>query len=269
MVTPDASTTGPGIAPAANATLVSRRVWNERLWSLRVRPDRPPATAFAPGQFVQLGLDAQGDFAKRAYSIASSARELDGYELLVSRVDEGRLTGALWRLEPGARCWLDPRVLGRFTLEDLPRGRDLVMVATGTGVAPYVSMLRTYAGAEGTERRWRRFVLVHGVRLAEDLAGHDELAALAARDETVRYVPIASREPAGGAWGGLRGRVQRVLGPEAGWEVAGTALDPATCDVFLCGNPRMIEELGAALVERGFRPGGARRGGNLHVERYW
>ena len=249
----------------ANAELVSRRGWNERLWSLVVRPDRRPATPFEPGQFAQLGLPVDGVLEKRAYSLASSARDREVYELLISRVDDGRLTGALARLAPGERCWLDERVFGRFTLAEVPRDADLVMVATGTGLAPYLSMLRTYAD----EPRWRRFVLVHGVRLAEDLAYRDELSERAARDERVCYLPVVSREPAGGAWSGLRGRVQRVLEGESCRELAGVALDPKRCHVFLCGNPAMIDEVGAVLVERGFRPGSARRGGNLHVERYW
>ena len=98
------------------------------------------------------------------------------------RVDEGQFTPLLWRLEPSAPLWLDPRVYGRFTLEEIPSDADLLMIGTGTGIAPFVAMLRAYSPGE----RWRRCLLLESARRSEDLGYRSELEALAAREEVLR-----------------------------------------------------------------------------------
>lgn len=255
------------IALDCNATVSARRDLTDGLAILRVRPDGSPVPEFVPGQFVQVGLpcgEGPDRFAKRAYSISSSPADREAFELLVALVPGGRLTPSLFDLDPGDPCWVDPRPLGKFTLEDVPSGKDLVLVATGTGIAPYVSMLRAYARGESLHRpgRWNRCAVVHGVRRAEDLAYAAEIRSFEAEDPSVAYLPIVSREPAGSRWSGARGRVQSVLS-------SGLTLDPATCHVFLCGNPDMIEDVRATLAARGFTYGSPRRGGNVHAERYW
>ena len=261
-----------------NATIESRRDVNERCAILRVRPDAVPIPPFLPGQFVQLGLpelarprlgspaaDAPPRLriAKRSYSIASSALATDHYEFFVALVLEGRLTPELWKLPEGGRCWIDTRPLGSFTLEGVPRECDLVMIATGTGLSPYLSMLRTHVEAPP----WRRFVLLHGVRHAEDLGYRDELEARERDDERFRYVPVVSRDPA--SWTGFAGHVQVVLEPGVFRREAGFALDPGGSHVFLCGNPAMIRDVRAQLEPLGFRPPTASTRGNLHFEKYW
>ncbi len=264
-----------------NATLEERRAVHDGYAILRVRPDALPIPSFLPGQFVQLGLlepapartdagGADGDvgpsrmrIAKRPYSIASSARETDHYELFVVLVSDGRLTPHLWTIAAGGRCWIGDRAHGRFTLEKLPADRDLVMVATGTGLSPYLSMLRTHRG----DPPWRRFVLIHGVRHAADLAYEAELRARAREDERFLYVPVVSRDPE--TWTGMRGHVQVALDAERFRAVAGFPLDPSTCDVFLCGNPGMIGSVRELLSPLGFSPGTDAVPGHLHFERYW
>lgn len=264
-----------------NATLEERRAVHDGYAILRVRPDDLPIPSFLPGQFVQLGLhepapspsDARGTdedagphrmrIAKRSYSIASSARETDHYELFVALVSDGRLTPHLWTIPAGGRCWIGDRAHGRFTLEEVPAGRDLVMVATGTGLSPYLSMLRTHRG----DPPWGRFVLIHGVRHAADLAYEAELRSRAREDERFVYLPVVSRDPE--TWTGLRGHVQVALDAERFRALAGFLLDPSTCDVFLCGNPEMIASVRGLLSPVGFSPGTAEAPGNMHFERYW
>lgn len=255
-----------------NATIAGRHDLNERYALLRVRPDEGPVPPFTPGQFVQLGLprparegedDGRPRLSKRSYSIASSAEDRDGYELFVTLVEEGRLTPELWKLEPGGRCWVGPRALGSFTLDPVPPGKDLVLVATGTGVAPFVSMLRTYARAP----RWRRIALIHGVRSASDFGFRDELTERELADPAFRYLPVASREPEG--WRGIRGRVQPLFDSGRFEPLVGWPLDPEACHVFLCGNPAMIESVRELLLPLGFRAGTQDAAGNLHFERYW
>jgi len=264
--------------PACNATVVERRELSEGLAILRVRPDDAPIPDFLPGQFIQLGLPSGGvesgnaaKLDKRAYSIASSPADKEAFELLIALVPGGRLTPSIWTLREGDACWIDATPLGSFTLEHVPPENDLVLVATGTGIAPYVSMLCSYALGRPLHRagRWNRCVVVHGVRRASDLAYADEIRSLCAADPSLAYHPTLSREPELSHWSGLRGRVQSVLGSELGHPLSDTLLHPERCHVFLCGNPSMIEDVRAMLVERGFTPGSPRRGGNLHTERYW
>jgi len=250
-----------------NGRVLGRAEVGDRLAILRVRPIGAPAPEFVPGQFVRLGAWCAGEdggtrLEKRAYSMASSAADREALEFLIALVDGGRLTPVLWRLGAGDACWIDPQANGSFTLEHVGADKDIVLVATGSGIAPYVSMLRTY-----TSPRWRRCVVVHGVRRVQDLAYREELAGWARGDARVYYLPVVSREP--GAWSGLRGRVQSVLEGGRCRELSGVELDPATCHVFLCGNPSMISDVRALLTARGFVAASPRRGGNLHAERYW
>lgn len=260
-----------------NATLVARDDLNATLSIVRVQPDSGRVPDFQPGQFVRLGLPKPGQpppapgkparvrFTRRAYSIASSPRVTDALEFFVVRIDEGALTPRLWEIPVGGRLWMDHEAKGEFTLDLAPPGADLVMVSTGTGIAPFLSMLRTYRH----ERRWRRFVLINGVRYASDLGYGDELRTIVRGDPTVCYLPMATREPEGSAWTGLRGRVQSVLEPETYQRLVGAALDPTTSHVFLCGNPEMIDAVEALLQARGFITDAHGRKGNIHFERYW
>ena len=264
-------------ASALNATIVHRREIHERLAILRVRPDALPFPVFEPGQFVQLGLIQESPprpgseagaaprlrIAKRPYSIASSPLETDYYEFFLALIEEGRLTPHLWKLGEGGRCFVDSRAVGTFTLRAVPPGTDVAMVATGTGVAPYVSMLRTYRA----DPPWRRAVLIHGARHASELAYDVELEALARSDPRFRYVPVVSRDPE--TWPGVKGHVQVALDPERFAALAGFPLDASSCHVLLCGNPDMIRSARELLLPLGFAAPTATAAGNLHYERYW
>src|SRR5688572_28757553 len=275
-----------------NATIVSRFDANERLVVLRVRHDTEPVPDFVPGQFLKLGLPRAAPdplhaaanvslaapdpkrrvkFDSRAYSIASSPFDKEGFELLIALVAEGRLTPRLWALQAGGRCWLDPKPLGAFTLDGIGRDKHLLLVGTGTGVVPYVSMARSYArGRPGHESgRWRTCTIVHGARIASDLVHLEELNAISKNDPTIRYFPMVTREPGTSAWSGLRGRVGSLIDGNC-WELWGGApLDPRDWHVYLCGNPEMIAELRDRLDPLGFQTGTSEHPGNLHVERYW
>jgi len=264
--------------PAVNATLESHQDLNERYAILRVRPDHRPIPAFTPGQFIQLGLQQPAQprpgeeappgpprmrIAKRTYSIASSPDDRERYEFFLTLVSGGRLTPEIWKIEAGGRCWIDSKALGAFTLDGVPTTKDLVMVATGTGISPYVSMLRTFGG----KKRWNRFVLIHGVRYEADLGYRAELEERAKSDASFRYVPLVSREPE--TWKGLKGRVQTVLEGARLREIAGMELDPASCHVYLCGNPDMVQSVRALLAPKGFDAGTPASPGNVHFEKYW
>ncbi len=265
---------------ATNATLLEREDLTDILSIVRVRPDSGRVPEFHPGQFVRLGVPRglspqEGGrpgsrpgrirYTRRAYSIASSPRVTEWMEFFVVLIEEGQLTPRLWDITPGGRLWMDAEAKGEFALEVAPAEADVVMVSTGTGVAPFMSMLRTYRG----QNRWRRFVLINGVRVAADLGYRAELEQIAQEDPTVIYVPLATREPEGGSWTGLRGRVQTALEPARYERLAGAPLDPAHCHVFLCGNPQMIDDVESLLAQRGFVADSRAGRGNVHFERYW
>lgn len=254
-----------------NATLVRRVDFGDDLCVLRIRPDAG-VPAFEPGQFIKLGLlahDADGqpveELVKRAYSIASSPADQEALELYIVKVREGELTPEVWDLEEGDRLFVEGKVQGEFTLEGVPPDHDLLAIATGTGIAPYVSMLRTYAG----KQRWRRLTVVHGARRQVDLGYREELESYVRRHPDVRYVPILSREPEGSRWQGLRGRVLQVFEPGAYERVTGTPLEASHGEVFLCGNPDMVQTVRKVLEPRGFVLNTRRRKGSIHMERYW
>ncbi len=261
-----------------NATVSEQQLLADGLWIVKVKPDNGEIPQFVPGQYAELGFpqdfldgdsnvpdEAKRKIVRRAYSIASAPNERDGLEFFIVKVDQGLLTPRLYNLKVGDRLWLGPKIKGKFTLEHIPEGQNLIMVSTGTGLAPYVSMLRQY----GANPPWKRFVVIHGVRLAEDLGYREELERAAREDKRIVYIPTVSREPEDSAWQGLRGRVDKVLEPEAFLEVAGFELRPQDCHVFLCGNPDMITGVQKSLESRGFRKHSKRSPGNIHFERYW
>lgn len=250
-----------------NATVVDRRPLHETLFHLWIRPDGGEVAPFEPGQFVSIGrrVDERGKLMRRTYSIGSSARRRDAIELFIVHVEGGEFTSWLREQQAGARLWLSPKASGGFTLAGVPPDKDLVLVSTGTAIAPYLSMYRTYRD----DPPWRRIVIVNGVRFARDLGFRDELEQAAADDPRLVYLPLVTRPAGDPAWAGLRGRVQTVLDPDRYAEIVGERLTPERCHVFLCGNPAMIAELEPELIGRGFTKHTRHTPGTLHLERYW
>lgn len=255
-----------------NATLVDRHDLSQELAVIRVRLDRGSTLSFEPGQYTTIGLPQplgasvkRPKLLQRAYSIASSPDQHDHLEFYVVLVPNGQLTPRLWNVDVGGRLWIGQKAKGHFTLERVPRNKDLVMIGTGTGLAPYMSMLRAYRGQD----RWRRFVVIHGVRLAQDCGYRHELEQAAAQDPTVVYIPTVTREPEDSSWRGMRGRVQTVLEEATYQRLVGAPLVCDRCHVFLCGHGDMIHTVQTMLEAKGFSVATSRTPGNLHVERYW
>ena len=232
---------------------------------MRVEPRGWTLPPFEPGQWATLGLpdpEGEGKFLKRVYSIASAPGQ-PHLEFYIQLVKEGGFTSRLWHLHPGDELWVAPNIAGFFTLEPVPAGADLALISTGTGLAPFVSMLRHCPPG-----RWRRCVVAHGARCVAELGYRDEIVARAAAGDVV-YLPLVTREPPGSGWTGRRGRVQSLLEGEEWARATGAPLDPATWHVFLCGNPEMIDDIDARLKARGFTHHRRTQPGNLHFERYW
>jgi ferredoxin--NADP+ reductase len=252
-----------------NATLVYRQDLNDELSIVRVAYEAGPAPEFIAGQYATLGLpdpaDPQGKLIRRPYSIASSPTVREYLEFIIVRVIEGQLTPVLWTVEQGGKLWMDPKIRGTFTLNHAPADKDMLWICTGTGIGPFMAMLRQYRG----QGRWRRLIIVHGVRRVEDMGYRQELEAAGRQDPDVLYIPLVSRPAPDSGWEGLVGRVQTVFQGDTYERLTGRALSPEDCCPFLCGNPEMVVSMIALLEQRGFREHTKRNPGNIFVERYW
>ena len=274
-------------AELLNAEVVQRIDFTEDLFVLGVRLASQPLAAFKAGQYATLGLprlDAAAAVAptapaggvapapprrpglvKRAYSIASGGDETDCYEFLITVVPDGQLTPRLHRLRRGERIWMDPRVRGTFTLADGGAESDVLMLGTGTGLAPFRAMLRSNAMGQ----RWRRLAIVHGVRQMKDLVYADELLELVRRHASFRYVAAVSREAPTGLPHAVAGRVQAALEPAQAEQRLGFPLDPRSVRVLLCGSPAMINDIKELLAPLGFAASHHDAPGGIFSEKYW
>lgn len=228
-----------------NATLVKRVDDTEDLASFWVRFDNEP-TPFEAGQYMTIGVRIEDKILQRPYSVASSPREAaDGYEMYVRLVPVFRFTTALWRLPVGHRMrMIGPK--GKFMLQPEDE-RTHLFISTGTGIAPFISMMRT-AQIDGAPRR---VVMLNGVSYVHDLGYRPLLEGWQASGEyPVTYIPTVSRpnDPANAGWTGRGGRVEA--------NIAGVCdelgLTPANTIAYICGNPEMIVTAESLLLERGF-----------------
>lgn len=217
------------------------------LWLLWLEPSTP--FTFKPGQYVTIGTDG----IERAYSIVSAPHEKE-LELFLELVPEGDLTPRLYRMTSGDLVSMRPTAKGIFTMD--ARIVNHVMVATVTGVAPYVSILRDYLHRAVSGHR---FFVLQGASYQDEFAYREELEGLVrSRPELIRYVPTVSRpkEPRNHGWDGETGRVHNLLEKHLGhWE-----LSPDDTIVYACGHPGMIEEVKALAKATGYR---------FKEERFW
>ena len=248
-----------------NAEIVELIELHQELRILRIKPDEAVAE-FLPGQYVEIGMYPEGDTSakiiRRQYSIASAPNDPRGFELFIVLVKDGALTSPLWSFKEGSRLWMNPKVKGKFTLEPVEPGKNYIFVATGTGLAPFISMIR----ANTENPPWKQLAIVHGVRHAKDLGYRQELEQFEAENEQFVYIPCVSRDS---DWSGLQGRIPPRLDDGGLEEKLGRKLNPQEDQVLICGNPDMIDDLVKSLQERGFSPHKRKTPGNIHFERYW
>jgi len=236
------------------ARVVENRHWTEALFSLRVEG---PRLAFEAGQFVRIALDIEGERVARPFSFVNPPPDptLEFYGIVVP---EGPLSPRLARLAPGEGLYVAPNPAGFLVLSELPEAESLWLISTGTGIAPFLSILRTAAPWQ----RYRNVVLVHAVRHARELVYRDLIAGL----KNLKYVSLVSRETASGS---LAGRIPAAIGDGRLESAAGLRLAPQSAQVMLCGNPDMLKDTTAALVARGMRKHRRRAPGQITVESFW
>src|SRR3954451_23374855 len=240
-----------------NAKLIRRVDHTDDLATFWVRFDGEP-TPFEPGQYMTIGVYADGKIVQRPYSIASAPATAgtDGYEMYVRLVPIPRFTTLLWRLPVGhAMRMIGPK--GRFMLEPDDE-RAHLFVSTGTGTAPFIAMMRQHL-IDGAPRRT---VLLNGSSYADELGYRDELERWQADGRyPVTYVPTISRpnDPRNAGWTGRVGRAENVI-----LDVCSEfGLQPQSTVVYICGNPDMIINVEERLVGAGFPEP------NVKKELYW
>ena len=239
--------------------VIENRQWTDTLFSLRVEA---PKLAFQAGQFVRIALDVEGQQVARAFSFVNPPEDplLEFYGVIVP---EGPLSPRLARLRVGDALQVASNPAGFLVLREVPEARTLWLLSTGTGIAPFLSILRT----ETPWQRFREVVLVHAARHARELTYRDLISGLQKqRGAALRYVTFVSREAAPGS---LAGRIPAAIGDGRLEAAAGARLSPETSQVLLCGNPDMLKDVTAALVERGLRKHRRRAPGHITVESFW
>jgi ferredoxin--NADP+ reductase len=239
--------------------VLSNEALTKRLYALRLEV---MSLQFEAGQFVRLELDIDGEKVARPYSLVSVPGDPVA-EVFFNTVPGGQLSNALAALEENDHVAVSQPATGFFTLDGTPAARDLWLIATGTGLGPYLSILRT-------GKAWDKFenvVLVHGVPYLEELVYKDVIKSIEAKYlKRFRYITCVSREsnPTG-----LNGRITESLGCGDLERSAGIPISKTTSSVMLCGNHNMISDVKSILAERDMQMHLHHKPGQILTEQYF
>ncbi len=241
-----------------NGQVVENKRWTDNLYSLRVKADMAP---FEAGQFTRLALEIDGEEISRPFSLVNAPDEpvLDFYFI---EVPGGVLSTQLAALQAGDDIWVAPKAAGLLTLKQLAPASKLFLIATGTGLGPFLSIIKT-------QEVWQQFqqvCLVHAVRFAKELSYQDTITDVqASHAEQFHYQPIVSRENSPSA---LKGRIPQLIDNQQLEQALGVKIDKDS-QVLLCGNPAMVQETTDVLLARGLTRHSRREAGNISIEKYW
>jgi ferredoxin/flavodoxin---NADP+ reductase len=233
----------------ASVTIVERRDHTPDLWSIRVRHDEP--FPFTPGQYATLGVPQGARAVERAYSIVSDPDE-DTIEFFFELVPDGALTPLLYEKGVGDEILMRRRAKGLFVLDQRPERTHHLLISTVTGVAPYVSMVRTTKRRLAADPTLRapQILLVQAGSRSEELSYLDELRALDAELDWLTYIPSVSRPWEDPDWEGELGRAEDVARKHC--DAVGAT--PGNAVGYLCGHPEMIATVRGIMRRRGFDP---------------
>ena len=243
--------------------VAGRRQWSDSLYSLLVDA---PQLAFTAGQFARLALPAppgsKEPMIGRPYSFVNPPAQ-QPHEFYFIILPEGPLSPRLAQLDAGDSLWLGPRANGFFTIGETAEAESLWCLSTGTGIGPFLSMLRT----DDPWTKFGRVVLVHSVRYAGELTYRDEIAGVAhAHPGAFEYVPMITREMQRDA---LVGRIPQAIDDGRLEARVGLSLTPENAHAMLCGNPAMVEDVQKVLATRGMRRHRRKEPGHITLETYW
>lgn len=243
--------------------VAGKRQWTDILVSLQIAA---PEVTFVAGQFARLALPAppgsKEPMLGRPYSFVNPPHAAP-HEFYFIVLPDGPLSPRLAALDEGETVWMLPRANGFFSLSEVAEAEVLWCMATGTGIGPFLSILRT----DAPWQKFARVVLVHATRFANELTYRDEIASIGrAHGGAFGYVPMVSREASPGA---LAGRIPAAIADGRLEARAGVPLTAANAHAMLCGNPAMIDDTQKALAARGMRRHRRREPGHITLETYW
>ncbi|MGV2988873.1 ferredoxin--NADP reductase [Vibrio sp. E150_011] len=245
--------------------VLAKKNWTDKLFSLEISA---PITPYVAGQFTKLGLiNDNGEWARRAYSMVNHPQHAYGYqhlEFLIVADDSGLLSPKLNALSVGDAVYVGKQASGFMTLDEIPdTARELWMLATGTAVGPFLSMIEDDSIGE----RFDKVNLIHAVRTASELVYPDQIAACSERlGDAFSYLSVVSRESQDDS---LRGRIPELLISGVIQQTLGEKLDPARSFVYLCGNPQMVKDTSQTLVDLGLSKHLRKKPGQFASENYW
>lgn len=239
-------------------TVVEKKAWTDELFSLRFRA---PIDGFRAGQFVRIALEIDGEFVARPYSLVNSPGEVE-LEIFFNIVPQGPLTPRLAALREGDPIKVADKPNGFLTIEEVPEARHLWMLATGTGVGPFISILKS-------GQPWQKFekvVLVYSVKTAPELAYQDVIAEIRQQHrQQLSFVPLVTREVIQGA---LNKRITAALESGDLERQVGIAVSAQDSHVMMCGNSAMIADVTELLKSRDMRKHLRREPGHFTTEKY-
>lgn len=259
-----------------NSTVTGKIMLTPDLMVLRVRTDEP-REMFQAGQYTSIGLQAieprspnsvmpletinENELIIRPYSIASANHQTRDFEFYISQVKSGQLTPRLFNLTLGRRMWVDDKILGVFHLNQTPKDCNIVMIATGTGLAPYISFLRSHL----KDHADTKLAVIHGAAYPWDLGYFSELELIKNTFSNFAYFPTLLK--ADESWTGLRGYIEEHL--KSGLlESFDIEINPDKTHFYLCGNPKMVESVSAFLAKMKYTKHTKKKPGSLHIEEY-
>ena len=247
-----------------NEAVLSVRHWTDTLFSFTAT--RSPSLRFESGQFVMIGLEVEGRPLTRAYSVVSANYD-DYLEFLSIKVPDGALTSRLQHIKEGDTILVGKKPTGTLVVANLRPGRNLYLLGTGTGLAPFMSIIRDPEVYE----RYEKVVLVHGCRIVSELAYGERIMSELPTDEFIGeaiksqliYYPTVTREPFKN-----RGRITDLINSNQMFDDIGQGpLDIATDRVMMCGSPAMLEELKVMFEGRDFIEGSGNKPGHFVIEK--
>jgi len=239
--------------------VVGKHKWTDKLYSLQISANIQPFTA---GQFTKLALEIGNQKIGRPYSFVNPPHQKP-LEFYFITLPEGPLTTRLTQLEIGDVVWVTPRASGFFTLNEIPEADYLWLLATGTAVGVFLSILRT----PEPWARFKKIVLVHAVRTSDELTYQDEIKSLCkTHSQQFQMIPFVSREDTDFA---IKGRIPLAIEDGRLESLAGIPLTVQTSQVMICGNPEMVRDTSLVLEKRGMKKNRRRDPGQITVENYW
>ena len=233
--------------------------WTSNLFTLKIDAE---VDEFTAGQFTSVALDIDGERIARPYSFLNPPDQRP-LEFFFYTATDGKLSNALVQLKVGDSVWIKKQANGFFVLNEIPPYKDIWMLGTGTGIAPYLSILNTPNSWE----RFEKIVLIHAVRTQADLRYQELITHLKSKFQNrFFFQAFVSRERVEGTF---HGRIPATLQDQTLEKELGLDLTTENSHIMLCGNPDMVKDSVEVLKNRGFSKHRRRKPGHITVENYW